>query len=400
MPDGGAVPGAGQLHIGRGSRRRHRSPRAGADREDAHDRARGPVPEDRPAPGAAEDVRADPRSVQEDHAGHRARRRGAAVRRPLTDIVRSGGALAGVNGDWFDLGTGIPAHAFAQDGDLLRTTTLGGTGFGVTRDESSVLFENPRVDVTLTDTSTGRTFTIDRWNQGEPTVGELAGFSPLGGTAEPPPRFACSVRLLPLGEPTVAEPDGVNRPYVVDVARCSEDPLARQGGVVISAEPATDEAVELLALEPGTDMRLHWTAGWSNVFDVIGGEAAPAPRRLSASATHSAGATRGLASASRRPARSPPRRRRRSPPPLPWRHDVRVRPHRRGSRREHRAEPRRRRLLGDGGAGRGRERPDPATSRPSRTRSSCSRGQIRASRPPPGRAGLTTRLEGRCPRTP
>lgn len=192
-------------------------------------------------------------------------------RRPLTDIVRSGGALAGVNGDWFDLGTGIPAHAFAQDGDLLRTTTLGGTGFGVTRDESNVLFENPRVFVTLTDTSTGRTFTIDRWNQGDPTVGELAGFSPLGGTAEPPPRFACSVRLLPLGEPTVAEPDGVNRPYVVDVARCSEDPLARQGGVVISAEPATDEAVELLALEPGTDMRLHWTAGWSNVFDVIGG---------------------------------------------------------------------------------------------------------------------------------
>lgn len=192
-------------------------------------------------------------------------------RRPLTDIVRSGGALAGVNGDWFDLGTGIPAHTFAQDGDLLRTTTLGGTGFGVTRDESSVLFENPGVDVTLTDTSTGRTFTIDRWNQGDPTVGELAGFSPLGGTAEPPPRFACSVRLLPLGKPTLAEPDGVSRPYVVDVASCSEDPLARQGGVVISAEPATDEAVELLALEPGSEMRLHWTAGWSNVFDVVGG---------------------------------------------------------------------------------------------------------------------------------
>jgi Phosphodiester glycosidase len=192
-------------------------------------------------------------------------------RRPLTDIVRRGGALAGVNGDWFDLGSGIPAHTFAQDGDLLRTTPLGGTGFAVTRDESTVLFENPRVAVTLTDTSTGRTFTIDRWNQGDPSVGELAGFSPLGGTAEPPSSFACSVRLLPLGKPTVAEPDGVNRPYVVDVARCSEDRLPRQGGVVISAEPATDEAIELLALEPGTDVRLHWTAGWSNVFDVVGG---------------------------------------------------------------------------------------------------------------------------------
>jgi hypothetical protein len=53
--------------------------------------------------------------------------------------------------------------------------------------------------------------------------------------------------------------------------QCSEAPLARNGGIVISTAPATDEATELLALAPGTPMRLHWTLGWANVFDAVGG---------------------------------------------------------------------------------------------------------------------------------
>ncbi|HJS26431.1 MAG TPA: phosphodiester glycosidase family protein [Actinomycetota bacterium] len=192
-------------------------------------------------------------------------------RRRLTDIVGSAGALAGVNGDYGDLGPGSPVHPFAQDGELLRTSNAFGTAFAVTRDESTVLFGNPRLDVTITDTSSGREFTLERWNQGDPAPGELVGFSPLGGTLEPPPRFACNARLLPQGPPTPAEPDGVDRQYVVDVVGCFAEPLARSGGVVISAAPATDEAVELLALQPGTTVRLHWTIGWSNVFDVVGG---------------------------------------------------------------------------------------------------------------------------------
>jgi len=47
--------------------------------------------------------------------------------------------------------------------------------------------------------------------------------------------------------------------------------MPRSGGVVLSAAPATDEATQLLALAPGTEMRLHWTFGWTNVFDAIGG---------------------------------------------------------------------------------------------------------------------------------
>jgi exopolysaccharide biosynthesis protein len=40
---------------------------------------------------------------------------------------------------------------------------------------------------------------------------------------------------------------------------------------VLAAPPATDEAVQLLALTPGTPMRLHWTFGWPGVLDAVGG---------------------------------------------------------------------------------------------------------------------------------
>jgi hypothetical protein len=190
------------------------------------------------------------------------------TRTVLSRVVRRAGALAGVNGDW---GLPAPAHVFAQDGDLLQTRDSAGALFGLSRDESQAHFGHRRIEVTLTDESSGRVLTLDRWNQGSPAPGELAGFTPLGGTLESPPPNACSARLLPQGPPRAADPDGVDRSYVVDVVRCSETALARQGGVVISAPPSTDEAIELLALTSGATVRIHWTVGWSNVFDVVGG---------------------------------------------------------------------------------------------------------------------------------
>ncbi len=189
----------------------------------------------------------------------------------LSDIVRRAGALAGVNGDFSGRPVGNPVHPFAQDGELLRTTSQLGSLFAVTRDESATLFGRPEVEITVTETTSGRTLVIDRWNQGDPVPGEIAGFSPLGGTLEPPPASACSARLLAQGPPRLADPSGVRRDYVVDAVGCSKTPLTREGGVVLSAAPATDEAIQLLALTPGTPMTLSWTLGLSGVFDVMGG---------------------------------------------------------------------------------------------------------------------------------
>ena len=192
-------------------------------------------------------------------------------RRALSRIVRNHDALAGVNGDPGE-GLGNTVHPFAQDGDLLHTAGPDAEMFAVSKDESSTFLGNPTLKINLTDRSNGRVFTLDRWNRRAPEPGEIVGFSPLGGTLASPPSFACSVRLLPQGPPQVADPDGIDRDYVVDVAMCSESPLDRSGGVVISTAPGTDEAEQLLALTPGTPMRLHWTLGWPDVFDAVGGD--------------------------------------------------------------------------------------------------------------------------------
>ena len=192
-------------------------------------------------------------------------------RRELSRIVRNHGALAGVNGDPGE-GLGNTVHPFAQDGDLLHTAGPDAEMFAVSKDESTTFLGNPRLRVTVTDGSNGRVFTLDRWNRRAPEPGEIVGFSPLGGTLASPPSFSCSVRLLPQGPPQLADPDGVDRDYAVDVATCSEEPLDRNGGVVLSTAPGTDEAEQLLALTPGTPMRLHWTLGWPGVFDAVGGD--------------------------------------------------------------------------------------------------------------------------------
>ncbi len=188
--------------------------------------------------------------------------------RALSKIVKLSGALAGVNGDF---GSNKPIHPFAQDGYLVNTSPQLGALFAVTRDETQTHFGRPSLEVTVTDLSDQRVYRLDRWNDGPPAPGELVGFSPHGGTLEPPPASSCSVRLVPVAGPTVASGDGVDQDFTVDVATCSQTPLTRDGGVVLSAAPSTDEATLLLSLEPGTPMRLHWTFGWRNVFDAVGG---------------------------------------------------------------------------------------------------------------------------------
>jgi hypothetical protein len=189
--------------------------------------------------------------------------------RTLARIVKRSGALAGINGDYS--GDGNPIHPLAQDGQLLHTSPQLGSLFAITRDESTVVWGRPQMAITLTDLDEGIAYGVDRWNDGPAAPGEIAGFSPLGGTLEIPPAYACSVRLLPTGGPSLASDTGVDQDFAVETSVCAKEPLPRNGGIVVSAAPATNEAIRLLAIAPGTPMRLHWTLGWAGVFDAVGG---------------------------------------------------------------------------------------------------------------------------------
>jgi hypothetical protein len=191
--------------------------------------------------------------------------------RELTRIVSQHGALAGINGDFNGQPVGNPVHVLMQDGELLHTTAQLGALFALSQDETQTFFGKPTVRITMTDPASNVSYRVDRWNQGPPMPGELAGFTPLGGTLMMPPEFSCSARLLPTAPLQLAQEDGVVRDFEVDEVGCSEDAIPRNGGVVVSAAPATDEAVQLLTLTPGTPIRLHWSLGWPGVLDAVGG---------------------------------------------------------------------------------------------------------------------------------
>ena len=187
-----------------------------------------------------------------------------------TSMAARHGAIAAINGDF---GSGRPKHAFAEDGDLKQTGGMAAAGFAVTQGEQDVFIGHPQASVSALEVDSGETWDVARWNKGPPHFGQIVGFTAAGGDLEMPPPFACSARLLPTGAPQLADPDpGVISPYAVDQTGCSGDPMAPQGGVVLSAQPTSEEAMLLLSLSAGETVRIAWSfGGWPGIFDAIGG---------------------------------------------------------------------------------------------------------------------------------
>ncbi|MDP9343519.1 MAG: phosphodiester glycosidase family protein [Actinomycetota bacterium] len=188
-----------------------------------------------------------------------------------TSMAKRHGAIAAINGD-FGLGSGRPAHSFAEDGDLKQTQFAFGQETAVTQDDKQVYMAAPHVTVTATEVGSGQSWAVDRFNDGPPQSGELAGFSAPGGSLEDPPSYSCWARLLPVGSPLWADPQpGVSRDYSVSDAGCTQSAPALQGGVVLAAAPGSDEAIALLSLSLGETVRLTWSFGWPGILDAIGG---------------------------------------------------------------------------------------------------------------------------------
>jgi hypothetical protein len=192
------------------------------------------------------------------------------ARAATSDIAKRNGALAAVNGD-FGSRFGQPANPFLRDGQLVRTSSSPGVLFAISKDEQSVTVGRPTPLVTATD-SDGRTWTIDRWNDGPLGPGEIGGFTPVGGTLWPPPTAMCSARLLPTA-PFAPSSDGLGfeQPFTVEQRGCFQTALPATGAVVLSALPASDEALQLLSLQAGSAVTLRWSLGFTNVWDAIGG---------------------------------------------------------------------------------------------------------------------------------
>jgi hypothetical protein len=185
-------------------------------------------------------------------------------------IAKRAGAIAAVNGDFGSFSSTV-THSYADDGDLVRSPGTYGWLFAVSADERRTFMDRVLPQIEVTDRATGRTFPVERWNDAAPMPGEIAAFTSVGGTKYPPPRDACSGRLVPAGSPTFAPHDGVDQSYTVDQIGCQSAPMDPGTGVVLSAPPSTDEATQLLSLSVGGGVLLHWSFGWPDVLDAIGG---------------------------------------------------------------------------------------------------------------------------------
>jgi hypothetical protein len=192
------------------------------------------------------------------------------ARATTSDIAKRNGAIAAVNGDFFSA-TGAPINTFQQDGEFVRVSNSPGILFSVSKDEQTVTVGRPEPSVTATD-SNGRTWTVDRWNNGPLGVGEIGAYTPFGGTLWPPPGATCSARLLPTAPfaPT-ADRLGFQQSFTVEQRGCFQSALPATGAVVLAALPASDEALQILSLQAGSGMTLEWTLGRTNVWDAMGG---------------------------------------------------------------------------------------------------------------------------------
>jgi hypothetical protein len=190
-----------------------------------------------------------------------------AIERTSSMAARHG-ALAAVNGD-FGSSSGRPAHPYAEDGELVQTSRVLGTLLTIADDET-VRIVQPRVSAEVLEADTGERWAISRWNQGPPALGELAAFTDVGGSEESPPAFACNARLVPAGAPRV-EDSAVSLAHTVDRVECDGDGMAVAGGLVLSAQPGTEEAVFLRSLTPGEALTVSWSVGSPRALDAIGG---------------------------------------------------------------------------------------------------------------------------------
>lgn len=195
------------------------------------------------------------------------------ARATTSAMARRGGALAAINGDFSDRSTGRPVHPFVEDGTFVHAPVVRGTAFVVPRSETRALVARPEQTVVVEDPARGLTWTIDRWNEGDPLIGEIVGFSAVGGTLAPPPTEACSIHLAPSGPVRTSDPTGLERTYAVDGRGCAAESMDVTSGVVLSAIAGTHEATQLLATTLGTSLTIRWDTGFADAFDVLGGGA-------------------------------------------------------------------------------------------------------------------------------
>lgn len=187
----------------------------------------------------------------------------------LSAMVPSGNGAAGINGDF---GFSRPEHALLVDGALWQSGMRTNQNFAIQQSEARAFIDRPTTKVAVLNKAGGRLFGVDRWNAGKPGAGEVAGFSPQGGSIENP-GGGCSARLASPGPLTWAPlKEGLRRSYTVEARQCASGAMAENGKIVLNADSSGAGANEIKALSVGQKVSVEWSLGFAGVVDSIGGD--------------------------------------------------------------------------------------------------------------------------------
>ena len=189
----------------------------------------------------------------------------------VSDMARANGAVAAVNGD-FGVWPARPTHSFTDGGAVYDTGSLD-SAFAVRDDETHSYAASARVHVVGRVAGSSSTFKVNVWNTGNPKTGQVAGYTPVGGSLAQPPSSGCFARLLPSGGLAWTTGNvGIARTYTVDAMKCQSFRMAPNGGVVLASLKSGGGAATVQSLTPGATVSLTWTIGaFTDVSSSIGG---------------------------------------------------------------------------------------------------------------------------------
>jgi hypothetical protein len=188
--------------------------------------------------------------------------------------------IAAVNGD-LGLELGVrPAHLFVKDGEIYQTPLRNklGKGFGIPQGEPDFRLGTTNVDTTLTVGSAS--VPVAGWNCSNiggrhppcpMSSGKIYAFTARGGSAEPPPEDACSVRLIPTDPNWSRSERGMSQDVTLDTMRCGHPAMDLGDGLVLATKESGAGAHALKALPTGESGTLSWSVGWRGVTDIMGG---------------------------------------------------------------------------------------------------------------------------------
>ena len=185
----------------------------------------------------------------------------------LTALERrlsSSGTYAGINGDFFNLGSGRPSGTLMQRGSLVTTPSPNRSSAGITSDGT---LDVRRVALTSTWQGTGSTHALTAFNS-LPGPGGIGLFTPAWGLMTPTIKNSVAAVVFPF--PEVAPGVPLAAP-VQELVTDPSVPIPPGGAVLVARGPAAAQLQAEAASGTRVTALLSFTPTWPGVVGAIGG---------------------------------------------------------------------------------------------------------------------------------